>query len=103
MGSIMDRTREHLGTADATIIRVRRRMLDAITALRDQGVTPPAADQPDLYRVRSCQAILPAGQDWRPALADWHTCRTTAHPTGGFKPFRPYVEGSRRRYASTPS
>ena len=68
--------------------------------LRDQGITPPAVDQPELYRVRSCQAILAAGQDWRPALADWHTCRTTDHPTGGFKPFRPYVEGSRRRYAS---
>ena len=98
MGPIMDRTKEHLGTADATIIRVRRRMLDAIKALREQGITPPGVDYPEFYKVRSCQAILPAGQDWRPVLADWHTCRTTEHPTGGFKPQRVFVEGARRRY-----
>jgi hypothetical protein len=101
MGTIMDRTQEHLGTADATIIRVRRRMLDAAKALREQGITPPGVDHPDLYKVRSCQAILPIGQDWRPALADWHNCRTPAHPTDGFRPTRAYVEGGRRRYAAT--
>ena len=46
MGPIMDRTKEHLGTADATIIRVRRRMLEAARALRERGVTPPGVESP---------------------------------------------------------
>jgi len=96
MGPIMDRTKEHLGTADATIIRVRRRMLRAIEAFRDRGVTPPGVDQPELYRVRSCQAILPAGADWKDTLADWHNARTPEHPTGGLEHVG-YVETGRSR------
>jgi phthalate 4,5-dioxygenase oxygenase subunit len=92
MGPIMDRTEEHLGTADATIIRVRRRMIRAAEALRDAGVTPPGVEEPELYTVRSCQAILPADADWTRALEAWHTARTTEHPTGGFTPKRSYVE-----------
>jgi len=93
MGPIMDRTREHLGTADATIIRVRRRMLEATRAFAERGVTPPAADHPEYYRVRSCQAILPKDVMWQTALEDWHNCRTPTHPTGGFKPLRSVPEG----------
>jgi phenylpropionate dioxygenase-like ring-hydroxylating dioxygenase large terminal subunit len=93
MGPIMDRTREHLGTADATIIRVRRRILEAARAFRERGVTPPGVDHPELYRVRSCQAILPKDLSWQVALDDWHYCRTPEHPTGGFKPVRSVPEG----------
>ena len=102
MGPIMDRTKEHLGTADATIIRVRRRMLEAARAFRERGVTPPCADRPELYRVRSCQAILPKDRSWQEALESWHSCRTTEHPTGGFKPVRSVPEGGfgrLRRYS----
>jgi hypothetical protein len=93
MGPIMDRTREHLGTADATIIRVRRRMIEAAKAFRERGLTPPGADHPEYYRVRSCQAILPKDVSWQQALDDWHSCRTIEHPTGGFKPARSVPEG----------
>jgi hypothetical protein len=93
MGPIMDRTKEHLGTADATIIRVRRRLLEAAKALRERGVTPPGVNHPELYRVRSCQAILPKDVSWQVALDDWHSCRTPEHPTGGFKPVRSAPEG----------
>jgi phthalate 4,5-dioxygenase oxygenase subunit len=102
MGAIMDRTREHLGTADATIIRVRRRMLEAAKAFRDRGTTPPGVNHPELYRVRSCQAILPKELSWQTALDDWHYCRTPEHPTGGFKPVRSAPEGGfgrQTRYA----
>jgi len=102
MGPIMDRTREHLGTADATIIRVRRRILEAARALHERGVTPPGVDYPELYRVRSCQAILPKDVSWQIALDDWHYCRTAEHPTGGFKPMRSVPEGGfgrQTRYA----
>jgi phenylpropionate dioxygenase-like ring-hydroxylating dioxygenase large terminal subunit len=102
MGPIMDRTREHLGTADATIIRVRRRMLEAARAFHERGVTPPGVNYPELYRVRSCQAILPKDVSWQIALDDWHNCRTPEHPTGGFKPVRSVPEGGfgrQTRYA----
>jgi phenylpropionate dioxygenase-like ring-hydroxylating dioxygenase large terminal subunit len=102
MGAIMDRTKEHLGTADATIIRVRRRMLEAARAFRERGVTPPGADRPELYRVRSCQAVLPKERSWQEALESWHYCHTTEHPTGGFAPVRSVPEGGfgrLRRYS----
>ena len=41
MGPIYDRTNERLGSSDAMIIRVRRRMIDAARALHERGVTPP--------------------------------------------------------------
>ncbi|MGH9785010.1 MAG: hypothetical protein ACRD88_12590, partial [Terriglobia bacterium] len=73
---VMDRTREHLGTTDTAIIRARQRLLNAAKALRDRGVTPPGADQPELFRVRSCSAVLPEDADWRAALEGWHQART---------------------------
>ncbi len=39
MGTIYNRSAEHLGTTDALIIRTRRCMINAAKALRDQGVT----------------------------------------------------------------
>ena len=50
MGTIYDRTHEHLGTTDALIIRTRRRMITAAKALRDEGITPPGVDNPEIYR-----------------------------------------------------
>src|SRR5438128_1540360 len=82
MGKIMDRTREHLGTADAMVIRVRRRMLEAARALRERGVTPPGVKYPELYRVRSCQAILPRDRSWQDALDDGHVVQTAVDRFG---------------------
>ena len=45
----LDRRIEHLGTADAMIIRVRRRLLEAARALRDHGTVPPGVDDPNVY------------------------------------------------------
>ncbi len=77
MGKIFDRTKEHLGTTDAAIIKTRQRFLRAARALRADGTPPPGADRPELYRVRSCTAVLPESADWRTALEDWHMARTT--------------------------
>jgi nitrite reductase/ring-hydroxylating ferredoxin subunit len=77
MGTIVNRSREHLGTTDMTIIKARQRLLRAAKALREQGTVPPGADQPELALVRSCAAVLPDGVDWRTALDDWHHARTT--------------------------
>ena len=57
--SIMNRPGEHLGTADTAIIRVRRRLLEAVKALRDHGTTPPGVDDAAVYTVRSCLTVLP--------------------------------------------
>jgi hypothetical protein len=48
MGPITDRTQEHLGSTDAMLIQVRRRLINAAKALRDSGVTPPGVDDPSL-------------------------------------------------------
>jgi phthalate 4,5-dioxygenase oxygenase subunit len=45
MGPIYDRSKEHLGTTDAMVIRVRRRLIAAVTAHMKHGVfLPPDAD-----------------------------------------------------------
>ena len=64
MGEIFDRSQEHLGSTDAVIIQVRRRLLEAARALRDHGVTPGGVDNPEWYRVRSASLLLPAEVDW---------------------------------------
>jgi hypothetical protein len=67
MGPIYDRTQERLGSTDAMIIRTRRRLIGAATALRDRGTTPPGVDQPAAYRLRSGGVVLPADADWTEA------------------------------------
>jgi phthalate 4,5-dioxygenase oxygenase subunit len=64
MGPVFDRSSEHLGTADAMIIRVRRRLLEAVRAFRDTGEPPAGVDNPEIYRTRPVAALLPKGADW---------------------------------------
>ena len=64
MGSLYERWKEHLGTTDAMVIFVRRRLLDAARALRERGVVPENAADPKLNRVRSVSVYLPANQSW---------------------------------------
>ena len=71
MGRIVNRSIEHLGTSDGMIIQVRRRLLNAVIALRDSGTTPPCVEHPELYTVRSCSATLPKGASWHKELHDW--------------------------------
>jgi phthalate 4,5-dioxygenase len=67
-GAIVNRTREHLATTDAMVIRVRRRLISAAKALREHGTIPPGVDEPRVYRQRSGWAMLPEGTDWWEAL-----------------------------------
>jgi phenylpropionate dioxygenase-like ring-hydroxylating dioxygenase large terminal subunit len=64
MGPIYKRYNEHLGTTDAMIIRTRRKLLAAAKALRDEGVIPPGVDNPEVYRQRSGECILPRDVFW---------------------------------------
>jgi phthalate 4,5-dioxygenase oxygenase subunit len=64
MGKIYDRSAEHLGTADAAIIRVRRSLINAAKALMDREEPPTGALHPEIFRVRGAAAVLPDGADW---------------------------------------
>ena len=64
MGPIYKRYNEHLGTTDAMIIRTRRKLLACAKALRDEGVLPPGVDNPEVYRQRSGECILPRDVFW---------------------------------------
>jgi phthalate 4,5-dioxygenase oxygenase subunit len=64
MGPIYDRTQEHLGTTDAMVIFVRRQLINAAKALREQGVVPPNVEDPNLCRVRPASILLPEDKSW---------------------------------------
>jgi phenylpropionate dioxygenase-like ring-hydroxylating dioxygenase large terminal subunit len=64
MGTIYDRTHEHLGTSDSMIIRARRRWIAVAKAMAERGELPPNVDNPRAYRQRSGEAILPRSVDW---------------------------------------
>ena len=54
------RWKEHLGTTDRAIIRMRRRLIQCARDLME-GKEPYAPSHPESFRVRSGQAILPKG------------------------------------------
>jgi phthalate 4,5-dioxygenase oxygenase subunit len=71
MGPIYDRTREHLGYSDKTIIALRRVLLQAAKAVQD-GREPPHivrdAKFNDFSRLRAVKGIVPANGSWRELL-----------------------------------
>jgi len=69
MGPVYDRTQEHLGSSDAMVIRVRRRLIAAARALAADGTAPPGVDRPEVYRQRSGGVILGENEDWVEATA----------------------------------
>jgi phthalate 4,5-dioxygenase oxygenase subunit len=62
-GDIVDRSRERLGASDTAIIQVRRRMMGAARALREQG-TPAPGRNPRSFLVRSTSVLLAPGEGW---------------------------------------
>ena len=92
MGPIYNRSHEHLGTTDALIIRTRRRMINAAKALRDDGITPPGVDNPEIYRQRS------GGVDPADATLDWWD----AHEGPASRLRRPHRRWRRWRRSATP-
>ena len=75
MGTVMDRSTEHLGSTDAGIIRMRQYLLRAARALRDHGVTPPGVDNPEIFRIRSASGILPKDTPWVEGAKQWVIAR----------------------------
>jgi len=71
MGPIYDRSQEHLGYSDRTIIALRKMLLSAVRDLAE-GKEPPHVihDQrdADFSRLRSLKAVLPVDSDWRKVM-----------------------------------
>src|SRR5581483_6482770 len=82
MGPIYQRRKEHLGTSDLGIIRVRQRLLGAAKALRDDGTPPPAALQPELYSVRGAAVLLSEGESWVDATTEHRAAIPGTNPAG---------------------
>jgi phthalate 4,5-dioxygenase oxygenase subunit len=73
MGSIVDRTREHLGAADRAIMHFRRLLL---TAARGEGAAASGfARAVDYKGLLARDGLLPMAQDWtelyKPGEVDW--------------------------------
>ena len=52
------------------LMRARGKLMDAARALRDDDVTPPGVDNPEIYRVRSAIVNLPKDVDWLEATRE---------------------------------
>jgi phthalate 4,5-dioxygenase len=65
MGPVVDRTREHLGTSDIAIIRMRRRMLEALRRF-EAGEPLIGHDTAIPFdRLRGDQGVIPIGEPWQ--------------------------------------
>ncbi|MFB5191849.1 Rieske 2Fe-2S domain-containing protein [Alicyclobacillus fastidiosus] len=68
MRPIVDRSKEHLGSADAAIIVARQLLLEATRDV-ESGEAPRGV-RPDSHRdIRGCDHILPRGVSWQEGLA----------------------------------
>jgi phthalate 4,5-dioxygenase oxygenase subunit len=66
MGPIYDRTREHLGTSDLAVIRMRRIMLGAARALGDGSKVPPALGGGfDYSLIKADEALIDPEESWK--------------------------------------
>jgi len=65
MGTIVDRTQEHLGTSDIAIIRMRKRMLEALR--RSEAGEPPMGYEPgiDFEHLSAGQEVVPIDTPWQ--------------------------------------
>jgi phenylpropionate dioxygenase-like ring-hydroxylating dioxygenase large terminal subunit len=72
MGSIFDRTLEHLGTTDTAIIQLRRYYLDNVREILEGGEPFVPAD-PSVYRKRSVSALLDRSLNFDQSVAYFET------------------------------
>jgi phthalate 4,5-dioxygenase oxygenase subunit len=65
MGSVVDRTKEHLASSDFAIISWREAVVQAVKEFMS-GSEPPGIDPPAPYReISSVMALVPVGTDWK--------------------------------------
>jgi hypothetical protein len=66
MGTVVDRSREHLGPADKAIIQARRLLVGAVRAVQEGGA--PRGVAPTYYALRAKEGVIPRDADWREVL-----------------------------------
>ena len=66
IGTIVDRSREHLGPADKAIIAARKLLAEAVMTVQDGGDPPGVSSS--YYYLRAADAVLPAARSWRETL-----------------------------------
>lgn len=71
MGPVLDRSHEHLVPADALVIRVRRRLLQAARDLQ-AGVEPQMLGPGDLGHIGGWPQLLPDPNRWRSEIVPGH-------------------------------
>ena len=78
MGSITDRTQEHLGVTDTHIVEMRKFYLQAIKDVQEGRDPAGIYFDPEQNKIGNWQhmitAVIPAGSDWRdvmPKVTDW--------------------------------
>jgi phenylpropionate dioxygenase-like ring-hydroxylating dioxygenase large terminal subunit len=69
MGSVVDRTHEHLGSTDKAIIQFRRCLLDAARDL-EKGMDPPGSDSKTYRAIRPADLTIPRDVRWQEAAKD---------------------------------
>ena len=65
MGPIVDRAQEHLGTSDIAIIRMRKRMLEAVRKFQNGEPLIGLAPGLPYDKIRSEQLVVPITQPWQ--------------------------------------
>jgi len=62
-GPIIDRSRENLGQSDMPLIGVRRRLMEAVRVVADEGA--PVGTGNSYYGIRALGRAYPRDVDWR--------------------------------------
>jgi phthalate 4,5-dioxygenase len=69
MGPIFDRRKEHLGTSDIAVIRMRRIMFDGVRNFVEDGAPPVGLAEPVAYEtLHADERMVPHGVRWQDAL-----------------------------------
>ena len=71
MGAIWNRSKEHLGYSDKTIIALRKMLLRTVSDVAEGKEPPHIIRDPqcnDFSKLRSIKGVLPAGTDWRKVM-----------------------------------
>jgi phthalate 4,5-dioxygenase len=79
MGPIYDRTREHLGTSDMAVIRMRRAMLDQARQLTDANLA--LNGDFDYGMLKAQEAIIERSEQWT-TVGEWRRPTTPAAASG---------------------
>ena len=66
MGTVVDRSREHLGPADRAIIAARKLLAEAVRSVQE-GEAPRGSGE-SYYNIRAAEKIFPTSLAWREIL-----------------------------------